>query len=405
MRQTRYFYVSLLVKVFLCVGGSCQIAYALPEKAQTIMLTDSNENHMESSSKELDQLYQNLHLWQKESTFHTDRTILDRVVHVCQKALDASVVSPHLLELKVAIFNHFVSYEGNIKRGESELEDIQLLLQKTVFLTPLAESLYLTNLALLKLKNRASTYEDGLKLFQKSLQLLNPVSGPTSEKLRILTNMAQIYYLQGDMSNALQTLEKMDTIYHESLSPIMRSFYFFVKASIFYAQGEFPQAYQAILSAESLEKTIPETGLYFWILNHKAQVLIEMGKFKEARDILQNTQEKATLFFKSDQTILHSTFFILDGLVQARLEGSFKEAEAKIQKGIQLYKSFQKTPQPSLQQAFSYRVLGQVYQLQGDLKSATVAYKKSLSIYHRILKDRDYFALSELTLHLKSVQE
>ncbi|HQS84613.1 MAG TPA: tetratricopeptide repeat protein, partial [Alphaproteobacteria bacterium] len=319
---------------------------------------------------------------------------------IFDEARKAGFISLSLLSLKIHALDVILCSLRDFEAGKMLLEDIS---QDQIKLTSKSGTLSLEDRALLETDRAffSSAYlvdhELALKHGKKALDLLNQIPNTNEETIRVIANMAQAHIMQGELDKGELVIQKGIPFLDRSKSDVYNALFIYAWSLLHMNQGKLEEAIQLIDRYETLFSKITDyPTMEIYALFEKAEALAKKGSYAECEKVLTKTEKMISDFFGNRETSTHANLYIYKALNMLNDPRHVSHAFPLINKAIKIYKDTLHGEPKHFMQAFSYFVLGQLYEHQGNSTEAVQAYLQSEAIYDVLLKEKAIDDISRL---------
>jgi CHAT domain-containing protein/tetratricopeptide (TPR) repeat protein len=195
-------------------------------------------------------------------------------------------------------------------------------------------------------------------------------------KTAILTDLAQLYYHQGDVDEALEALLEIRSLKQaagESTDDLLNNL-----GVLFHRLGDYAAA--ASHYRQALERSTLPPGSHDRLIQqcNLARALTDLGKFDEARALLDDTLESAIADGTESMDRVLTTVMYYSAILYDR-RGKYAEAESELMKRLGLLQELVGDQHNNTVR--SYRLLGEARVGKGDLSAALEAFEKAAGLF------------------------
>lgn len=298
--------------------------------------------------------------------------------------------NPKLLSIKAMLFDYYMGGIRNFASASTVRDSIKKDLQagKDKFSKPYYEALNKINIGYLS-SIKDSGYDLAIKMMGEALQDLVAFDYQYADDcLRCLTNLAQYEYLQGNLKEAEDYIQKCMGYYHRSASAAYKSLFLCIKSMIQLDSRHLEEAESTLDQLSEEIKQVEDYGTLELIRkNILADFYIKTDRYVEAEKLLLSNIEEQIKFFGSDKTSLSAITYLLLSMTSTHIQASQKENITQLEKVIDTFQSTYKSDDKHRLQALSWRVMGQALIIQKNISEALEAFLQSEKIYKKVFQN------------------
>ncbi|OZA41202.1 MAG: hypothetical protein B7X84_08375 [Alphaproteobacteria bacterium 17-39-52] len=240
-------------------------------------------------------------------------------------------------------------------------------------------------------------YEQAIKYGEKALDLLSQISDANEEKIRMIANMAQNHILRGELEKGELLIQKGIPFLERSKSDVYNALFVFAWSLLLVSQGNLEETIQLVDRYEPLFRKVTDyPTMAIYALFEKAEALAKKGRYTECKKVIIKTEKMISDFFGNRETSTHANLYVFKALNMLNDPCQVPHAFPLVNKAIEIYRNTFHGEAKHFMQAFSYFVMGQLYEHQGKPTEAVQAYLQSEAIYDVILKEKAMDDISRL---------
>ncbi|HQS93120.1 MAG TPA: NB-ARC domain-containing protein [Alphaproteobacteria bacterium] len=319
---------------------------------------------------------------------------------IFDEARKAGFISLSLLSLKIHALDVILCSLRDFESAKVLLEDIS---QDQSQLIPATGELSLEDQALLETDRTFfssayfADYEQAIKYGEKALDLLSQISDANEEKIRMIANMAQNHILRGELEKGELLIQKGIPFLERSKSDVYNALFVFAWSLLLVSQGNLEETIQLVDRYEPLFRKVTDyPTMAIYALFEKAEALAKKGRYTECKKVIIKTEKMISDFFGNRETSTHANLYVFKALNMLNDPCQVPHAFPLVNKAIEIYRNTFHGEAKHFMQAFSYFVMGQLYEHQGKPTEAVQAYLQSEAIYDVILKEKAMDDISRL---------
>lgn len=386
-------------------GQVLSIHRSLQEIAFKFLSHKYNNETVRAASRILKQFSENKQILPSEELETDDnvRKVIPFIPHfkkLCTKAEKLNVLNNDLLKLRAALFEYYVYVTNDLEECAYHIDCLDKLVTGISNVNEKIFSKYLTDkLYVLHLLKDAQTALDTVKQIQS---LFDKV--PVNSRLKILTSIVQTEIFFGDLDEAKRWDKKIEKLLRNSTinNQNYLGTYQYTKSWLLNEQGHFCDALMRIEQAiDLLEASSLKTAPFYFALNLKAKILLNMGRPQEAIKIAQQSirEARAALGIVNPESDAGRHFISEAIAMLARcnveLNIDLDKTKEELEKTIaQQYHFFGGHKHPD--QAEPYIILGDLLHKQSKYDESRNAYIAADGIFHKIYLKKQTLILKNL---------
>ncbi len=321
------------------------------------------------------------------------------VQKLCKNAKDIKYSSPKLLQLKVCMFQCYMSGTRDFKSAESIQKEIETDLKVGLILPPYYEALFKYNKGFLAAisthyDEAIHSMKEGLAIFEASKKFPGEYE---NEILCALTNLMQYYDMRGETEKAEALIPQAKEMFQSSKSLVSKGTFMYALGLVRIDQGRFQDAEEILNKTKDYPTLRAERPpIYHGILVQKIIAFMKQGKLSEALRVLDQYNKDTKEFFQGRSNTALSHALLLQSLIEMQKGQVSPDALPNLEQALLIYNGFFKGEKKQRLQARTYFAMGKAYDLQKDHPNALQHYLVSDQIYNNILKNKEIDDVSEL---------
>lgn len=328
------------------------------------------------------------------------KKIISEPVHLlhaqklCENAKTIGYTSPKLLQLKVCIFECLMGGFRDFEKANLILKEIEEDLRNGIEIEPYYKALYLINKGFFE---ASIHYEGAIRYMQEGLSFLNSLEGYDEERLRAIANLAQYHTLSGETAKAEQYIQEGLKLFEKSQSEVFNCLFIFGWSLVLVNQGKLQKSLEVLNKVKeysTLEINYPT--VYHSILHIKAETLVKLGRLNEAKEVLEECEEKTKAFFHDRKSTILGNIYAIKGLISILENKTSPQTIQYLTKALSIYDETYKGKKQNKTQARIHLLLGKAYKQKKKFIKAFQEFMASEDIYESLLKEKKIDDVSDL---------
>ncbi len=321
---------------------------------------------------------------------------------ICENAKEVRYSSPQLIQIKICIFECLMGSFRDFEKAKLWIKDIEEDLKLEMDLDPYYEALFVINKGFLEVV--FTNLKEAIHYMKQGLSILNSLDGYDEERLRVLTNLAQYYALNGETEIAEDFILQGAEIFKKSKSEVFNCLFLFGWSSVLVDQGKFEESIKVLDKA----KAYPTLGINYPVVEHsilhrRADIFITLGKLEQARKLLEECEEKTKAFFQKRKSSTLANIYVIKSLLLIKQNNVTPQVFKYLIEALEIYNGTYNGAKKHRNQGRIHLALGKAHAANKNFEKALQTYLLSEEIYSDFLKEKKIDEVSDLYKELATL--